>query len=82
MYPGKNSGGELNGGMLDQKINLPKGSSAMEMVESGMTLDDQIALARQRLQEIKYKPNLTAKELEEVEDLVRSLEARKRSETI
>jgi hypothetical protein len=80
MYPGKNPGGERSGGMLDQKNKLSQGSSAMETAKSTVSIADQLSQAKNHLRELKYKPNLTAKELEEAEDLVRSLDARRQAE--
>lgn len=74
----KNAGGELSGQMLSQKEGLSKHSSSLETGPSAKSLDEIIADAEQYLRELKYKPNLTAKELEEAEDHLRELQQKKK----
>jgi hypothetical protein len=75
----KNPGGENSGELLSRIGHLSEHSSAGELAEGTGNLDDQIIRAQQHLTEIKYKPNLTAKELEEAEDYLRELQQKKRS---
>jgi hypothetical protein len=75
----KNAGGELSGHMLSQKGRLPEQSSSLEIAPSAKSLDEIIADAEQHLRELKYKPNLTAKELEEAEDYLREMQQKKKS---
>lgn len=77
----KNAGGELSGHMLSQKPRLSEYSSAGELAEGTKSLEDQIISAKQHLQDIKYKPNLTAKELGEAEDYLHELEQKRKSQS-
>jgi hypothetical protein len=75
----KDSGGENSGEMLSQKGHLSKYSSASEIAPGTKSLDEMIVDAEEFLRELKYKPNLTAKELEEAEDHLREMQQKKKS---